>query len=62
VLVLGTLRLRGTGSGAVADTPFGLVTEFEHGVATRQFLWTGSRGSVGVAARRPLISSRTPRR
>ena len=28
VLVLGTLRLRGTGSGAVADTPFGLVTEF----------------------------------
>jgi hypothetical protein len=24
VLVLGTLRLRGTGSGAVADTPFGL--------------------------------------
>jgi hypothetical protein len=41
VLVLGTLRMRGTGSGAVADTPFGLVTEFEHGVGTRQFLWTG---------------------
>jgi ketosteroid isomerase-like protein len=40
VLVLGTLRLRGAGSGAVADTPFGLVTEFEQGVGRRQFIWT----------------------
>ena len=31
VLVLGILRLRGTGSGAMADTPFGLVAEVEHG-------------------------------
>ena len=46
VLVLGTLRLRGTGSGAVADTPFGLVTEFEHGVGKRQFFWTGDQSSA----------------
>jgi hypothetical protein len=46
VLVLGTLRLRGTGSGAVADTPFGLVTEFEHGVGTRQFVWTGDQSKA----------------
>jgi ketosteroid isomerase-like protein len=43
VLVLGTLRLRGTGSGAVADTPFGLVTEIEHGLGKRQFVWTGDQ-------------------
>jgi ketosteroid isomerase-like protein len=43
VLVLGTLRLRGSGSGAVADTAFGLVSEVEHGVATQQFLWTGDQ-------------------
>jgi ketosteroid isomerase-like protein len=43
VLVLGTLRLRGTGSGAVADTPFGMVTEFEHGAGKRQFVWTGDQ-------------------
>ena len=46
VLVLGTLRLRGTGSGAVADTPFGLVTEFEHGVGKRQSFWTGDQSSA----------------
>jgi ketosteroid isomerase-like protein len=46
VLVLGTLRLRGTGSGAVADTPVGLVTEFEHGVGKRQFFWTGDQSSA----------------
>ena len=46
VLVLGSLRLRGTGSGAVADTPFGLVTEFEHGVGTRQFFWTGDQSKA----------------
>ena len=46
VLVLGTLRLRGTGSGAVADTPFGLVTEFEHGVGKRQFFWTGDQSKA----------------
>jgi SnoaL-like domain len=53
VLVLGTLRLRGTGSGAMADTPFGLVTEVERGVAQRQFIWTGDHSSaleaVGLA-------------
>jgi ketosteroid isomerase-like protein len=43
VLVLGTLRLRGSGSGAVADTPFGLVTEVKHGVGKQQFLWTGDQ-------------------
>jgi SnoaL-like domain len=46
VLVLGTLRLRGTGSGAVADTPFGVVTEFEHGLGRRQFFWTGDQSSA----------------
>ena len=46
VLILGTLRLRGTGSGAVADTPFGLVTEVEHGVGHRQFFWTGDYSSA----------------
>ncbi len=46
VLVLGSLRLRGAGSGALADTPFGLVTEFEHGVGKRQFLWTGDQSSA----------------
>jgi hypothetical protein len=43
VLVLGTLRLRGFGSGATADTPFGLVTELEHGLGRRQFMWTGDQ-------------------
>ena len=46
VLVLGTLRLRGVGSGAVADTPFGLVTEVEQGVGHRQFFWTGDQTSA----------------
>ena len=46
VLILGTLRLRGTGSGAMADTPFGLVTEVEHGVGHRQFFWTGDHSSA----------------
>jgi hypothetical protein len=46
VLVLGTVRLRGTGSGAVADTPFGLATEFEHGLGKRQFVWTGDQSSA----------------
>ena len=46
VLILGTLRLRGAGSGAVADTPFGLVTELAHGVGKRQFLWTGDQSSA----------------
>ena len=41
VLVLGTLRLRGSGSGVVADTPFGLVTEVKQGLGTQQFMWTG---------------------
>jgi SnoaL-like domain len=48
-LVLGTLRLRGTGSGAVADTPFGLVTQFEHGLGRRQFFWTGDQSSALAA-------------
>jgi hypothetical protein len=43
VLVLGTLRLQGSGSGAVADTPFGLVTEVKRGLGTRQFMWTGDQ-------------------
>ena len=46
VLLLGTLRLRGSGSGAVADTPFGLVTEVEHGVGQRQFIWTGDQSAA----------------
>ena len=46
VLVLGTLRLRGSGSGAVADTPFGLVAEVEHGLGKRHFLWTGDQSSA----------------
>ena len=50
VLVLGTLRLRGSGSGAAADTPFGLVTEVEHGVATRQSLWTGDQATARALA------------
>jgi hypothetical protein len=43
VLIIGTLRLRGSGSGAVADTPFGIVTEFEDRVGIRQFFWTGDQ-------------------
>ena len=46
VLVLGTMRLRGTGSGAAADTPFGFVSEVEHGVATRQFFWSGDQATA----------------
>jgi hypothetical protein len=46
VLVLGTLRLRGSGSGVTADTPFGLVAELEHGVGKRQFLWTGDQSEA----------------
>ncbi len=46
VLVLGTLRLRGSGSGATADTPFGLVAEVEQGVSRRQFVWTGDRSKA----------------
>ena len=46
VLVLGTLRLRGTGSGAVADTPFGMVTKFEHGLGKRQLFWTGDQSKA----------------
>ena len=46
VLVLGTLRLRGTGSGAVADTSSGVVTEFELGLGKRQFVWTGDHSSA----------------
>jgi ketosteroid isomerase-like protein len=46
VLVLGTLRLRGSGSGALADTPFGLVAEVEHGLGKRHFLWTGDQSSA----------------
>ncbi len=49
VLILGTLRLRGTGSGVVADTPFGLVAEVEHGLAKRQFVWTGDQSSALAA-------------
>jgi hypothetical protein len=30
----------------VADTPFGLVTEFEHGVGKRQFFWTGNQSKA----------------
>jgi len=39
-------RLRGTGSGAAADTPFGVVTELEHGLGRRQFFWTGNQSSA----------------
>jgi ketosteroid isomerase-like protein len=46
VLVLGTLRLRGSGSGVTADTPFGLVTELEQGLGKRQFLWTGDQSKA----------------
>ena len=46
VLVLGTLRLRGSGSGATADTPFALVAEVEHGLGKRQFLWTGDQAEA----------------
>jgi hypothetical protein len=30
----------------MADTPFGLVTEVEHGVVHRQFIWTGDHSSA----------------
>ena len=46
VLVLGSLRLRGSGSGAAANTPFGLVADVEHGLARRQFLWTGDQAQA----------------
>ena len=46
VLVLGTLRLVGAGSGATADTPFALVAEVERGVGTRQFLWSGDQAKA----------------
>jgi hypothetical protein len=55
VLVLGTVRLRGSASGVAADTLFGLVTELEHGVGRRQFLWTGDQTkaleAVGLSER-----------
>ena len=50
VLVLGTLRLRGHGQRCWADSPFGLVTEIEHGVGTRQFLWSGDRATARALA------------
>ncbi len=50
VLVLGTLRLVGAGSGAVGDTPFGLVTEVEHGIGTRQSLWSGDQAMARALA------------
>ena len=50
VLVLGILRLVGSGSGAVADTPFGLVAEVKHGLGTRQFLWSGDQATARALA------------
>jgi ketosteroid isomerase-like protein len=46
VVVLGTLRLVGAGSGATADTPFALVAEVEHGVGKRQFFWSGDQATA----------------
>jgi ketosteroid isomerase-like protein len=50
VLVLGTLRLVGAGSGATADTPFAYVAEVEHGVGTRLFLWAGDQATARALA------------
>ena len=46
VLVLGTLRLRGSGSGATARTALSGLSGSEHGVGKRQFLWTGDQSEA----------------
>jgi ketosteroid isomerase-like protein len=45
----GVVLVFGTGSGAVADTPFGLVAEVEQGLGKRHFVWTGDQ-STALAA------------
>jgi hypothetical protein len=49
VLAIGTFRARGRGSGAEVETPLGVLTDFENGIATR--VWsTGDPGEVLEAA------------
>ena len=50
VVVLGTMRMRGAGSGAAADAPFGVVSTVEGGLVRRQDLWTGDRSRALEAA------------
>jgi ketosteroid isomerase-like protein len=45
VLAIGTFRARGRASGAEVETPIGVLTDFENGIATR--VWsTGDPGEV----------------
>jgi ketosteroid isomerase-like protein len=49
VLAIGTFRARGRASGAEVETPLGVLTDFENGIATR--VWsTGDPGEVLQAA------------
>ena len=49
VLAIGTFRARGRGSGAEVETPIGVLTDFENGIATR--VWsTGDPSEVLEAA------------
>ena len=49
VLAIGTFRARGRGSGAEVETPIGVLTDYENGIATR--VWsTGDPGEVLEAA------------
>jgi ketosteroid isomerase-like protein len=49
VLAIGTFRARGRASGAEVETPIGVLTDFENGIATR--VWsTGDPGEVLEAA------------
>lgn len=50
VVVLGTIRMRGSGSGVAADTPFGVVSTVEAGLVSRQDLWTGDQARALEAA------------
>jgi hypothetical protein len=50
VVVLGTLRMRGSGSGADATTQLGVVSTVEGGLVTRQDLWTGDQARALEAA------------
>ncbi len=52
VLAIGTFRARGRGSGAQVETPIGVLTDFENGIATR--VWsTGDPGEALEAAGLP---------
>jgi hypothetical protein len=50
VVVLGTVRMRGSGSGVAATTQFGVVSTVEGGLVTRQDLWTGDQSRALEAA------------